>query len=57
MSESWNDHGSGSWTETDAKWGVERLRDVRQWMGSTNSGNRKIGMNDVGDYIELPPSE
>lgn len=50
-SEGWSDHAYGNWTETDSNGDV--------WVGNGifagNAGNRRIQMNDVNDWLELPP--
>lgn len=54
-SEGWSDQSSASpWTLTDA-YGTWSGNGMYANQFSTNTGTRKIGMNDVGDYIQLPP--
>ncbi len=47
----WSDHAYGNWTDTDIN--------GDDWVGNGifagNAGNRRIQMNTVGDWLELPP--
>lgn len=53
-SEGWVDHSSGNWTQVDAN-GTWTANGMYANQFNPNTGIRNIGMNDVGDYIELPP--
>ena len=50
----WDNHNSGNWTE-NANVGTYQAHGIYANSGSTYSGSRKIGFNDVGDWLELPP--
>jgi gliding motility-associated-like protein len=52
--EGWVDHNSGNWTQIDA-YGTWNAVDMYANQFNPNNGIRNVGMNDVGDYLELPP--
>ncbi|WP_179351127.1 choice-of-anchor D domain-containing protein [Winogradskyella vidalii] len=46
----WSDHGYGNWTNTDSNGEI--------WSGNgiyAGNPDRRIQMNDIGDWLELPP--
>jgi hypothetical protein len=52
-SDGWSDHSSGNWTEV-ANDGTWEGSGIYANGSDTYSGTRKIGFNDVGDWLELP---
>lgn len=53
-SEGWIDHSTGNWTQIDA-FGTWTANDMYANQFNPNNGIRNVGMNTVGDYLELPP--
>ena len=52
--EGWIDHSSGNWTETDLN-GTWNAVGMYANQFNPNNGNRNVGLNTVGDYLEFPP--
>lgn len=53
-SEGWTDHNTGNWTQTDS-YGTWQANGMYANQFNPNTGIRNIGMNTVGDFIQLPP--
>ena len=53
-SDGWSNHSAGDWTE-DANAGTWTGHDIYASSQFTFFGSRKVGFNDVGDWLELPP--
>ena len=52
--DSWVNHSGGNWTEITPD-GDYISNGCYADAGDTNNGIRKVGLNDVGDWLELPP--